>query len=130
MYRKLIFGSVAVSATLLSLLVPGPAYAASAGLPLGPSTSANELTYKGYYDGHIDTFVVTDVSNKAQAKAMHINYSAELSSIKGLPAQYFIEGPAAAKQISVFGSEPGESDYNPLWEEVVVAGALAPSPFC
>ena len=27
---------------------------------------------------------------------------------------------AVPGQIAVFGSEPGESDYNPLWEELIV----------
>jgi hypothetical protein len=49
---------------------------------------------------------------------MHINYSAELKAVKGLPDQYFVRGRAAAGQLTVFGSEPGEPDYNPLWEEV------------
>jgi len=34
--------------------------------------------------------------------------------------QYFVRGRAAKGQLTVFGSEPGESDYNPLWEEVWV----------
>jgi hypothetical protein len=40
--------------------------------------------------------------------------------VKGAPLQYFIMGRAAPRQIAVFGSEPGESDYNPLWEEILV----------
>jgi hypothetical protein len=77
-------------------------------------------TFKGYYDGHKDTFLVTDVSNKAQASALKANYSAEIGHVKGAPAQYFIKGKAAKGQLSVFGSEPGEADYNPLWEEMYV----------
>jgi hypothetical protein len=92
----------------------------SKALPLGPVRHAAEATYLGYYDGHKDTFVATDSSNKAQAKAMHINYSPELASVKHLPRQFFIEGRAAHGQLSVFGSEPGESDYNPLWDEIGV----------
>jgi hypothetical protein len=76
--------------------------------------------YKGYYDGHIDTYLITDVSSKSQAKALHVNYSAELKTAKGLPRQFFVKGTAAKGQLTVFGSEPGESDYNPLWEEVWV----------
>jgi predicted peptidase len=52
--------------------------------------------------------VITDVSDKTQATAMHINYSAELKAVKGIPDQYFVEGRAAAGQLTVFGSEPGE----------------------
>jgi hypothetical protein len=89
-------------------------------LPLGPSSPSSQPSYQAYYDGHKDTYLVTDVSSKAQAKAMGINYSAALGSVKGAPAQYFINGHAAPGQLSVFGSEPGESDYNPLWEEFTV----------
>jgi hypothetical protein len=76
--------------------------------------------YKGYYDHHIDTYLITDVSSKSQAKAMGINYSAELKAVKGIPDQYFVRGPAAKGQLTVFGPEPGEADYNPLWEEIWV----------
>ena len=76
--------------------------------------------YKGYYDHHIDTYLITDVSSKAQASAMHVNYSAELKAVKGLPEQYFVRGRAAKGQLTIFASEPGKSNYNPLWEEVWV----------
>ena len=94
---------------------------AARGLPnIGAATMTGQPVYKGYYDKHIDTYLITDVSDKAQAKAMHINYSAELGTVKGIPDQYFVEGHAAPGQLTVFGSEPGESDYNPLWEEIWV----------
>ena len=94
---------------------------AAGGLPnIGKPTMAAQPVYKGYYDHHIDTYLITDVSNKAQAAAMHVNYSAELKSSKGLPLQYFVKGRAAAGQLTVFGSEPGETNYNPLWAEVWV----------
>jgi hypothetical protein len=63
---------------------------------------------------------LTDVSSKSQASALHINYSAALKDVKGAPFQYFVMGQAAAGQVAVLGSEPGESDYNPLWEEIDV----------
>jgi len=106
-----------------SLIVAAAASAAStAGGPLllGPGARTKQIAYKGYYDGHKDTYLLTDVSSKAQASALHINYSAALSGFRGAPAQYFVTGRAAAGQIAVFGSEPGESDYNPLWEELFV----------
>ena len=97
------------------------ASALAAGLPnLGSAKKGSQLIYRGYYDHHIDTYVITDVSNKAQATAMHINYSPALAASKGLPLQYFVAGRAAPGQITVFGSEPGKSDYNPLWDEVYV----------
>lgn len=97
------------------------AAAATGGLPnIGKPKMTGESVYKGYYDHHIDTYLITDVSSKAQAKAMHINYSAELKTVKGIPDQYFVRGRAAKGQLTIFGSEPGEADYNPLWEEIWV----------
>jgi hypothetical protein len=111
---------IIVATTALLAVAAGTTFAATGGLPLGPSSSARMHTFKGYYDGHKDTFLVTDVSNKAQASALKVNYSREIGTVKGAPAQYFIKGTAAKGQLSVFGSEPGEADYNPLWEEFFV----------
>ncbi len=104
------------------LLAAAAASAASPlGTNLGPSTNATALkTYLGFYDGHKDSYVITDVSSKSQAAALHVNYSAAIGSVKGAPRQFFIMGKAAPGQITVWGSEPGESDYNPLWEEIFV----------
>ena len=97
------------------------AAASSGGLPnIGTPSMKTQPVYKGYYDHHIDTYLITDVSSKSQAKAMHINYSAELKAVKGLPEQYFVKGRAAKGQLTIFGSQPGEVDYNPLWKEVWV----------
>ena len=89
-------------------------------LSLGPAAHKSTATYLSYYDGHKDTYVVTDVSSKAQAHAMHLNYSPTIGKVKGAPAQYFVQGKAVRGQIAVFGSEPGETSYNPLWEELIV----------
>ena len=65
----------------------------------------------------------TDVSSKSQAAAQHINYSAALTGaqpMSTMPSLYMISGPAAPHQPVVFGTEPGESDYSPLWDEVTV----------
>jgi hypothetical protein len=35
-------------------------------------------------------------------------------------AWYIVHGKAAAGQLAVLGSEPGESDYSPLWRTVIV----------
>jgi hypothetical protein len=118
--------SVAIAAALAGIgSVAGIAFASGGPLALGPASMKPQATYQAFYDGHKDTYLVTDVSNKAQASALHINYSAELAMVKGAPAQYFIKGPATAGQLSVFGSEPGESDYNPLWEEFLVTWKAA-----
>ena len=104
------------------------AFASSGRLMLGPASRSEQTTYKAYYDGHKDTYLVTDVSNKAQAKAMHVNFASEIGHVKGLPPQYFVQGKAAPSQLSVFGSEPGESDYNPLWEEFFVQWKAGSTP--
>jgi hypothetical protein len=108
-----------VLAIVASLVVSVAIAAAATGtLPnIGKPKMTAQPVYKGFYDKHVDTYLLTDVSSKAQASAMHINYSAEIGTVKSLPAQYFVKGRAAAGQLTVFGSEPGESDYNPLWEE-------------
>ncbi len=125
MSRRLTAPLVLVAA----LSVVGLAAGATGGrLPLGPVAHVSEATYLGYYDGHKDVFLATDSSNKAQAAAMHVNYSASLAAVKGAPRQFFIEGKAAPGQISVFGSEPGESDYNPLWEEIAVTWTAGAKP--
>jgi hypothetical protein len=105
----------------LVVFVASAAVAAASvgGLPhIGKAKLTKQPVYRGYYDHHIDTYLITDVSSKAQAQAMHINYSAELKALKGLPEQYFVRGRAAKGQLTIFGSQPGEADYNPLWEEV------------
>ncbi|HET8529047.1 MAG TPA: hypothetical protein VFL60_09060 [Gaiellaceae bacterium] len=108
---------------LAALAVAAAAAAASAagGLPhLGTPTMQTRPVYRGYYDKHVDTYLIDDVSSRSQARALHVNYAPALKTVKGLPLQYFVRGRAAAGQLTVFGSEPGESDYNPLWEEVFV----------
>jgi hypothetical protein len=97
------------------------AAAATGGLPnIGKPSMQAQPVYKGFYDHHIDTYLITDVSSKSQATAMHVNYSKELKTMKGLPEQYFVKGRAAKGQLTIFGSQPGKSDYNPLWKEVWV----------
>ncbi len=112
---------VAVAA-LVMCAATSTAVVASSGAPtLGPSSRAQEPAYKGYYDGHKDTYLVLDISSKAQAAALHINYAPRLAGVKSAPPQYFFQGRAAAGQVAVFGlTEPGKPNYTPLWEELFV----------
>ncbi len=113
MRRIAVFGLVLLGATA------AVAAASTGGLPhIGTPKVKAQPVYKGFSDHHIDTYLITDVSSKSQAEAMHINYSAELKGVKGLPEQYFVRGRAAKGQLTIFGSQPGEADYNPLWKEV------------
>jgi len=111
--------TVVVAAGLVAAATAAIALAAGNGLPnIGPAKMTNEPVYQGLYDNHIDTYMLTDVSDQAQATAMHINYAPAIGTIEGLPDQYFVQGRAARGQLTVFDSEPGASDYNPLWDEV------------
>ena len=123
MRKRLTAGTVALTTALLA----ASAFAAPA-LRLGPASHGTFAVYKGYYDGHKDGYVITDVSSKSQASAWHVNFAPVLAQTKGAPAQYFVTGRAAAGQLAVFGSEPGESSYNPLWTELFVTWKAGVTP--
>jgi hypothetical protein len=77
---------IAVIAAVAVAGVTSAAYAAATPLLLGSPAAAPQPTYQGYYDGHKGTYVITDVSDKAQAATLHVNYSAALASFKAVPA--------------------------------------------
>lgn len=120
----------AIAALLLGAVTCGTA--AAAGVPsqlaLGTATQSRQPSFQGYYDGHKDTYLLTDVSSKPQAKAMKINFAPILAKAKGQPEMYFVQGRAAHGQLAVFGSEPGESSYSPLWTEVFVTWKAGHTP--
>lgn len=126
MSRRLTFGCVA--AVLVS--VPATvAYGAVTGAPvMGKPSQTARPAFHGFYDGHKDTYLNTDVSNKAEAKTMHINFSAAIGKVKGLPEIYLVQGRAAAGQLAIFGSEPGEADYSPLWSETILTWKQGATP--
>ena len=97
--------------------------------PPAAKTIDEPVTY-GYYDGHVDTMLSTDVSSKALAKANHINYAPTLLTKPAgtFPSLYIVIGPAAANQPFVFGSEPGEDSYTPLWQELTVKWKAGVTP--
>src|SRR5436190_17723657 len=116
MSRKIAFAS---TAALLAAALAATAYAAP-GPAMGPSTRILRPAFHGYYDGHKDTYLNTDVSSKAEATAMHIYYSAKIGKVTGLPEIYLVQGRAAPGQLAIFGSEPGEANYSPLWSETIL----------
>jgi len=123
MTMKIAAGTVIAAAALLA----GTASAASP-LVLGPSTHKQLAQYQGYYDGHKDGYVITDVSSKSQATAWHVNFAPVIKAVKAAPPQYFVTGRAAAGQLAVFGAEPGEPEYNPLWDELIVTWKAGVKP--
>jgi len=116
----LVLAAVAVGVAISASPMMGPV--------MGPATSITQPAFHGYYDGHKDTYLNTDVSSKSDATAMHINYSARLATIKNLPEIYLVEGKAAPGQLAVFGSEPGEKDYSPLWSETILTWKSGATP--
>src|SRR4029453_14224305 len=119
----------------LALAVPAVAAAAYAPMPMnapkmGPSTRISRPAFRGYYDGHKDTYLNTDVSNKADATAMDINYSRVLKTVPlaSAPEIYLVQGNAAAGQLAVFGSEPGEPTYSPVWKETILSWKAKATP--
>ncbi len=115
--------------TIGALGAAAGAYGALAGAPkMGPTSTISRPAFHGYYDGHKDTYLNTDVSSKAEATAMHINYSASIGGVKGLPEIYLVQGRAAHGQLAIFGSEPGEKDYSPLWSETILTWKAGATP--
>jgi len=106
------------------------AAASMGGLQFGASQQLGQKVWSAYYDAHKDLYIGTDVSDKTQASAFHVNYAPALAKAGAgaLSPMYFVKGRAAAGQIAVFGSEPPDPAYSPLWQEVIVqwkAGAKA-----
>src|ERR671931_1702363 len=108
----LVMGAVAAAALAMG----------TAGPRMGPSAKVKRPVFHGYYDGHKDAYLSTDVSDKAQAREMRVNFAPTLMHAPDsvTPEMYFVSGPAAAKQLADFASEPGESNYSPLWHETFV----------
>jgi hypothetical protein len=115
--------TLAVAATAVSAAI-------GAGPVMGPAKTISRPAFQGYYDGHKDTYLNTDVSNKADAKAMQINYAPALKTVplKAAPEIYLVQGKAAAGQLAVFGSQPGEPSYSPIWKETVLTWKASASP--
>jgi len=118
--------------TVAALAVAAGAYASlrSSGPKMGPTTTIKRAAFHGYYDGHKDTYLNTDVSNKADARAMHVNYAPVLKTVplKSAPEMYLVEGRSARGQLAVFGSEPGEASYSPIWKETILTWKASAQP--
>lgn len=111
---------VAGVATIAAVAFAVTAYAAGGGPAMGPAATIAQKSFQGYYDGHKDTYLNTDVSTKADAASMHINYSASIGKIQHLPEIYLVVGRAAPGQLAVFGAQPGDPSYSPLWAETLL----------
>jgi hypothetical protein len=118
--------------TLAGLTVVAGAFASAMnkGPRMGPASMVERPAFHGFYDGHKDTYVNTDVSDKAEAKSMHVNYAPGLKTVplNSSPEIYLVQGKAAAGQLAVFGSEPGEASYSPIWRETILTWKSSAKP--
>jgi hypothetical protein len=91
-------------------------------ISFGPSHPLTLQAYNAYYDGHLDEYINTDVTNKWQAHRFQIKFAPLLrhSIPKATSPEYFVVGRAASRQLAVFGSEPPDIAYSPLWLEFIV----------
>ncbi|HEV8687708.1 MAG TPA: hypothetical protein VGQ84_10570 [Gaiellaceae bacterium] len=129
MHRKIL------SLSVLGLVGVGAAIGAHASFAgdaprMGPPSTIRRAAFHGYYDGHKDTYLNTDVSDKKEAAAMHINYAPGLKAVPlgSAPEIYLVQGAAARGQLAVFGSEPGEASYSPIWKETILTWKASAAP--
>ena len=125
MSRRVVAAGVAMVAVVAFAVT---AYAAGGPMMMGPAGTISQISFQGYYDGHKDTYLSTDISSKTEAAMMHINYSASIGKVKGLPEIYLVQGRAATGQLAVFGSQPGEKTYSPLWDETILTWKAGSKP--
>ena len=128
MLRKIFLGC---ALTFFVFAIAAGAYASLTGGPrMGPQSAITRPAFHGYYDGHKDTYLNTDVSVKADATMMHINYAPGLKAVPlgSAPEIYLVQGKAATGQLAVFGSEPGEKDYSPVWKETILTWKASAKP--
>lgn len=90
---------------------------------MGPMHMGTVREWTGFYDGHRVIYLNTDVSTRQEARMMGINFAPGLqhANTASMPEIYLIQGRAAMNQLAIFGSEPGENDYSPLWRETILA---------
>src|SRR5215471_6200828 len=117
-----------IAVVLCAVAGAAAAYATGGPMMMGPTHTIKQKAFKGYYDGHFVTYLSTDISSKAEAKMMHVNFSASIGKVKGLPEIYLVQGRSATGQLAVFGSEPGEADYSPLWAETILTWKSGSKP--
>lgn len=96
---------------------------------MGPMHRMAVASFTGFYDGHKDVFLSTDISSRSAASVEHINFSRKLgASAKTAEEIYMVNGRGATGQLPVFSSEPGEPTYTPLWHEEFVTWKVGVTP--
>jgi hypothetical protein len=97
---------------------------------MGPAHMGTVREWTGYYDGHKVIYLNTDVSTRRQSHMMGINFAPGLqhANMASMPEIYLIQGRAVPNQLAIFGSEPGEKDYSPLWRETILTWKAGATP--
>jgi len=97
---------------------------------MGPVHMGTVREWTGFYDGHKVIYLNTDSSSRQQARMMGINFAPGLlrANMASMPEIYLIQGRAAPNQVAIFGSEPGEKDYSPLWRETILTWKPGATP--
>lgn len=115
--------AAACSSAASSPSSPAKAEASTLGAHSLPGQTSRTLpAFPAFYDAHKDTIIVTDAFPKTASATFHANFAPSLAKVRpgSQPAWYIVRGTSAAGQLAVLGSEPGESDYSPLWRTVIV----------
>jgi hypothetical protein len=122
-----VFGIVGLVTVLLgtALVHPVSARSVHAGMregKMGPVQMGTVREWRGFYDGHQVVYVNTDTSSRQEARMMGINFAPGLQHANNgsQPEIYLIQGRAVGNQLAIFGSQPGEKDYSPLWKETIL----------
>ena len=97
---------------------------------MGPAHMGTVREWAGFYDGHKVIYLNTDSSSRQQARMMGINFAPGLKHLNmaSMPEIYLVQGRAVANQLAIFGSEPGEKDYSPLWHETILTWKAGARP--
>lgn len=120
--------------TVAILALSAVVAAVGSGVAMATSGTASKSTVstasmQAYYDGHQDSIISTDVSNQSLATAENINFAPGLRLVPlSTPKIYFVMGSAAPGQLHVLSSQPGESDYSPIWRETDVSFTSGHTP--
>jgi hypothetical protein len=119
-----------IGLTVFGLTTAAGASMKTSGLKMGPTVKISRNAFQGYYDGRKDTYLNTDVSDKAEAASMHANYAPLLKAVppSAAPEMYFFQGKAAPGQLVIFASEPGEGSYSPIWRITILTWKASATP--
>ena len=120
----------AIGLTLFGLTTAAGASMKPSSLKMGPAVKISRNAFHGYYDGHKDTYLNTDVSDAVEAESKHVNYAPLLKAmpLSSAPEMYLFQGRSAPGQLAIFASEPGEGSYSPIWRETILTWKASATP--